>query len=87
MTATARNIAASQLASRWSAVLDDIRQSRHPWVVTERGQPVARVVPWPEASPQEPPREDDFRDLLGSVRYEQEEDLLAPVEAAWDADT
>ncbi len=87
MTATARNIAASQLASRWSTVLDDIRQTRHPWVVTERGQPVASVVPWPEDSQLEARPEDDFRDLMGSVRYEQEEDLLAPVEATWDADT
>lgn len=32
-------------------------------------------------------RKDDFRDLLGSVRYEREEDLLCPVDVAWDAET
>ncbi len=86
MAEIARRIAASQLPSKCLALLDEVHQSGHEWIVTRRGQPVAKLVPWqytrtPNARPSE-----DFSDLLGSVRYDDEEDLLSPVDAVWEAD-
>jgi prevent-host-death family protein len=56
------------------ALLDDVERGRRTLVVTKRGRPVAQVVPLPKA------RE---ATLLGSLVYE--EDPLAPVDVAWDA--
>ena len=50
------------------------KASRRSFVITKRGRPVARVVPLPrEAS----------SSLRGSLLHE--EDLLAPVDMAWEA--
>ncbi len=70
-------ISASQFKARCLALLDDVAASGVPLVVTKRGRPVAKLVPLEEKAPPS---------LLGSVRYESEEDLLAPVDERWDAD-
>lgn len=70
-------MAASEFKAHCLAVLDRVAASGLPLVVTKRGRPVARVVPLAVAGG--PP------DLLGSVRYEREEDLLAPVGDEWEA--
>lgn len=70
-------ISASQFKARCLALLDDVAASGVPLVVTKRGRPVAKLVPLEEEAPPS---------LLGSVRYESEEDLLAPVDERWDAD-
>ena len=57
--------------------LDEVAETHVPIVVTKRGTPVAKLVPVEEAEP---------ASLLGSVSYDREEDLLAPVEDAWDAE-
>ncbi len=48
-----------------------------PLIFTKRGKPVVKLVPAGEV---EPPN------LLGSVRYEREEDLLEPVDEPWEAE-
>ena len=68
---------ASRFKAQCLALLDQVAETRIPIVVTKRGEPVAKLVPLDGAGP--PP------DLLGSVRYEHEEDLLAPVDEEWDA--
>lgn len=71
MATPRRTMSASDLKARCLRVLDEVAGSGVEVLVTKRGTPVARVVPLPDS---EPPS------LVGSVRYEHEEDLLAPVE-------
>lgn len=71
-----RKIAASQFKARCLALLDEVEETGIPLVVTKRGRAVAKLVPVGEGrSP----------DLLGSIRYDREEDLLSPVDQVWDA--
>ncbi len=70
-------IPASQFKARCLALLDEVAATGVALLVTKRGRPVARLVPLESKPP---------ASLLGSVRYESEEDLLAPVAASWDAD-
>ena len=70
-------ISASQFKARCLALLDEVAASGVPLVVTKRGKPVAKLVALEETAPPS---------LLGSVRYDREEDLLAPVDERWDAD-
>ena len=72
-----REIAASAFKVRCLALLDEVAETGVPFVVTKRGKPVARLVPVEEARP---------RDLLGSVSYEREQDLLSPVDDPWEAE-
>lgn len=77
MASTPKTISAGEFKARCLALLDEVAQTRLPLVVTKRGKAVARLVPVTD----EPPP-----DLLGSVHYASEEDLLAPIGDAWDAD-
>lgn len=70
-------IPASQFKARCLALLDEVAETHVPIVVTKRGTPVARLVPLDEVEPES---------LLGSVRYDSEDDLVAPVDDSWDAD-
>lgn len=72
-------MAASVFKAQCLAVLDRVAETGLPVVVTKRGRPVARLVP--VAAPAAGPP-----DLLGSVRYDRDEDLLAPVGDEWEAD-
>ncbi len=57
-------------------MLDEVATTGEEIVVTKRGRPVARVVPASEPKP-----------LLGSVTFNvSDEDLLAPLGDAWDAE-
>jgi prevent-host-death family protein len=69
-------IPAGRFKAQCLALLDDVAATGTELVVTKRGRPVAKVVPY------EPPRADG---LLGSVRYASEDDLVGPVGDAWDA--
>ncbi len=58
------------------AVLDVVAESAEEFVITKRGQPVARLIPIAPVS----------KSLLGSVTYASLEDVMSPVEGEWDAD-
>lgn len=73
---TAHEISASEFKARCLGLLDEIAASGVPLVITKRGRPLAQLVPIDEEAPWS---------LLGSVSYETEEDLLAPVGDNWDA--
>jgi prevent-host-death family protein len=75
--ANARTVSAADFKARCLGLLDEVAQTRLPLLVTKRGKPVARVVAIDDAP---------APSLLGSVRYSSEEDLLAPVDLAWDAE-
>lgn len=77
MADEARKIAAAEFKARCLALLDEVAETGLPLIVTKRGKPVARLMPLSEESPPS---------LIGSVSYEHEEDLLAPVDEVWEAD-
>jgi antitoxin (DNA-binding transcriptional repressor) of toxin-antitoxin stability system len=56
---------------------DEVSKTGLPMIVTKRGKPVAKVIP--VQSKKEP-------NLLGSVHYKNEKDLLAPVDEVWEAE-
>lgn len=70
-------IPASEFKARCLGLLDEVAETKVSLTVTKRGRPIAKLVPLDEKSP---------TSLLGSVSYDREEDLLAPVDETWDAD-
>lgn len=70
-------ISASEFKAKCLALLDEVAETGTSLIVTKRGKPVVKLLPLDES---EPP------DLLGSVHYEHEDDLLAPVDDRWEAD-
>ncbi len=77
MDQNANSIPASLFKAKCLAILDDVAKTGLPVIVTKRGKPVAKLVSLTE---------NERPDLLGSVQYEREEDLLAPVDESWNAD-
>lgn len=73
----AKKVSASEFKAKCLALLEDVSRSGAPVLVTKRGRPIARLVPV-EA--------DEPASLLGSVSYDSEADLLAPVGEAWEAE-
>lgn len=77
MESTIKMVSAGDFKARCLALLDEVAETRLPLVVTKRGKAVARLVPMTNEVP---------GDLIGSVRYASEEDLLSPVGEVWDAE-
>jgi len=76
MTMVMTEISATNFKARCLALLDEVAECGTELTVTKRGRPVARVVP-----------ADDGASLQGSVRaLVDEEELLAPIDEAWDSD-
>jgi prevent-host-death family protein len=70
-----RRVPASRFKAQCLRLLDEVAETGVPLVVTKRGKPIARVI---AASP--PPS------LLGSVsQLVDDDELIAPIEDAWDA--
>lgn len=75
MTMVMQQISASQFKARCLSLLDDVALTGEEVVVTKRGRPVARLVAIEEPRP-----------LAGSVTFRVSDDeLLAPLDVAWDA--
>jgi prevent-host-death family protein len=71
-----RTIPASEFKARCLSMLDEVASSGEEIVVTKRGRAVARVI-----AAHEP------ESLRGSVTYHvSDEELLQPIEGAWDAE-
>jgi prevent-host-death family protein len=71
-----RSIAISKFKAECLGLLDEVAETGEELVVTKRGKPIARVVPV-----EEPPS------LKGSVTFAvSDEELIAPVEPAWEAE-
>jgi len=68
-------IKASEFKARCLALIDEVAATGRPLTVTKRGRPLARLVPLEEPA-----------SLVGSVSFEVDEDeLIAPVDADWNA--
>ncbi len=75
VTMVMRLISASNFKAHCLALLDDVALTGEEVVVTKRGRPVARLVAIDAPQP-----------LAGSVTFHASDDeLVAPLDAAWDA--
>lgn len=77
MPAASKTVSASELKTHCFSLLDEVAETHLTLVVTKRGVAVAQLVPLANE-----PRPD----LLGSVSYTSEADLLLPVGDAWEAE-
>ncbi len=75
-----KTIPAGEFVAKRLTLIDEVSLSRVPLVVTKRGTRIAQVVPLGSAVAQE------VTGLLKSVEYASEEELLAPIAVAWDAE-
>jgi prevent-host-death family protein len=65
-----KEIAAAQFKARCLTVMEDVRKTREPVIVTKRGKPVVKLVPIENAK-------DDFLDRLKGV-FEIVGDIESP---------
>lgn len=70
-------IPVSKFKATCLGVLERVRATRRPVVVTRRGVPIAQVLPPPAAA--------EKRSGFGSMPFTEVEDILAPLDVAWDA--
>lgn len=73
-----RRIPAGQFKAHCLQLMDEVRANREPVIITKRGQPVARLVPFEEIAPQR------FGALKGSVTVLG--DIVEPIGVVWEAD-
>jgi prevent-host-death family protein len=71
-----KTVSASEFKIRCLALLEDVRRTRRPLLVTRHGKPVAAISPYKPANR-------DNNPLKDSILFQA--DLVAPVTAAWDA--
>jgi prevent-host-death family protein len=76
MTSRTKQVSAAEFKAKCLALFDEVESRRSSFVITKRGRPVARVVPLPKST---------TSSLRGSLLHE--EDLLAPIDAVWDAES
>jgi prevent-host-death family protein len=72
-------IPAGQFKARCLQLMDEVAQTGREVVITKRGRPVAKLVPFDGA-----PARDVYGCMGGTVRVLG--DLLAPLEEPWEAD-
>jgi prevent-host-death family protein len=70
MSEPAKNIPVSQFKTKCLAILDEMSKTGFPMIVTKRGKPIAKIIPVGNSQPLE---------LIGSVSYKSEGDLLGPI--------
>lgn len=75
MTTDAPFIAAGEFKAKCLALLDEVADTGHEFVITKRGRPVARLVPVSDSGPPS---------LLGSVLSEG--DIISPIEDSWESE-
>lgn len=73
-----KKVAAGEFKARCLALMEDVRSTREPLVITKRGKPVAKLVPAEEAK-------DDFFDRLKGV-IQIVGDIESPIEpGTWES--
>jgi prevent-host-death family protein len=74
---TPKSVAATEFKAHCLALLEEVRQTRQPLLVTRHGKPVAEI------SPYMPKDADEVNPLKGTVLFEG--DVLSPIDEKWDS--
>ena len=74
---TRKSVPATQFKARCLALLEEVRETRQPLLVTRHGKPVAEIVPY---TPGEAHRANP---LKGSIVFQG--DLIEPIPEQWDS--
>ena len=77
MTKTVLKIPAGEFKARCLKLMDEVRTTRRPLVITKRGKPIAKLVPVEEEIPSM------FGRLKGTVTIHG--DIIGPIEQDWHA--
>jgi len=72
-------VPAGQFKARCLQILDEVERTRTPRIVTKRGRPVARLMPYSEV-----PTGSLFGCLQGTLQVKG--DIVAPTGEEWDAE-
>jgi prevent-host-death family protein len=80
MTKTILEIPAGEFKARCLKLMDEVRATRRPLVITKRGKPVAKLVPVEESEPQR----SIFGCMKGTVTIHG--DIIGPIEQDWHAE-
>jgi prevent-host-death family protein len=73
-----KKIAAGEFKARCLALMEDVRSTRKPLLITKRGKPVAKLVPVEE------PKDDFFDRLKGVIQIVG--DIESPIEpGTWES--
>jgi prevent-host-death family protein len=78
MTKTTLEIPAGEFKARCLKLMDEVRTTRRPLVITKRGKPVAKLVPVEDEVPSL------FGRLKGTVTIHG--DIIGPIEQDWHAE-
>jgi len=70
---TMKTIAATKFKAHCLAILEEVRQTRQPLIVTRHGRPVAEISPYVEKE----------NPLKGSILHQG--DLISPLDVEWDS--
>jgi len=79
MTETFREVPAGEFEARCLKLMDEVRATRRPIVITKRGKAVAKLVPVEEAEP----RHEIFGRMKGTVTIHG--DIVGPIDVDWHA--
>ena len=74
-----KTIPAGEFKAKCLKLMDRVAETGEPLIVTQRGKPVARVLPVEPDTP-----EPLFGRLKGSILYEG--DLISPIDVVWNAE-
>lgn len=72
-----KTVSATEFKARCLALLEEVRRTRRPLLVTRHGKPVAEVAP------HAPDKDGRFNPLKGSIL--RQDDLVAPIDTRWDS--
>ena len=78
MSREPRSLPAGEFKARCLQLMDEVQVDRTPIVITKRGKPVAKLVPYDDAPPSL------FGFMAGSVTILG--DIIAPIDVEWEAD-
>jgi prevent-host-death family protein len=73
-----KTVTATKFKTHCLTLLEEVRQTRQPLLVTRHGKPVAKI------SPYTPKRSEQLNSLKGSVLFEG--DIISPLEEKWDCE-
>lgn len=72
-----KSVPATEFKARCLALLEEVRETRQPLLVTRHGRPVVEISPYAAKDTAE------TNPLKGSILYQ--DDIVSPVEEKWDS--